>query len=197
MSNQGTFTQEAGGIKEHLAHKVQKYNVLDPGKAATIRLAEKIAHKLDKEIAKGHTTEAFSIALMMALSIDFTKFILGLLEVLLALTGIGIIADGILKLVEWSIATLISLALSIFMFGKGWFIGTRARFNWWILTLIFPILPVFDMLPNQTVQVIYAWHLVKKRAKRAQKKKEELKKKTFQELSRLDRIPLEELLKEE
>lgn len=163
---------------------------------ATERIAEALSEKLNKEIEKGHATKAFSIALALALLIDFIKVAMFFLELLLLATGVGAAIDIILKVVEWIIVNIGSLILYLFLWRKGWFLETRLRFWWWFYSLLIPELPLFDAVPYQTVLVLNAWHHVRKRAKKAQKKKEKIKEMTHQELLRLNNMNIIDIIEE-
>jgi hypothetical protein len=126
------------------------------------KTAEKLAGKLDEEIQRGHNTTAFSIALLIAVFKDFQ-------DVILALVGLGEI-----PLLGEILGLFCFTCLTIFMFNKGFMLKTRLRIMWWVLGLIVDNLPLFSILPIETILVLYAWYLVKKRSKKAKKAMEVL-----------------------
>lgn len=116
-----------------------------------------------------------------------------------AITGLIVSVAGVIKAAElgmaiyailWIIKSLVglflSLALYYFLWGKGWFIKTRIRVIWWVFGFVFDNLPLASELPTNTLNVLYAWHLVRKRARAAEEKLPKLKKLTEKEIEELD-----------
>ncbi len=117
-----------------------------------VNQARTLANKLNREIEKGNDTFAFGIALIIAIFKDATDIILDLL-------GVGEI-PGVTFLVGMFLTTF----MFFFMLGKGWFLTTRLRIWYWVLGLFVDNLPLFNALPINTLLVLYAWRLTKKRA---------------------------------
>lgn len=128
-------------------------------------LAQKIAIKLNEEIAKGHETTAF----LIALGLSAVKDILDIFEL-----GFPIFSF------------FIALILFYFLFSKGHFLRIKIKLIWWILGFIIDNLPAFSLLPINTIMVLWAWRLVHKKAKSAEEKLENLNEMTRQELEELD-----------
>jgi len=134
-------------------------------RGAIAEAAERVAVKLNEEIAKGHEATAFFIAIAIAAVKD---------------------ALDILQLGFPVLSVFLSLILTYFLWGKGWFLKTRIRIIWFVLGIIFDNLPIFSFLPVQTIAVFYAWHIVRKRASAAEEKLENIKKLTEKEIEELD-----------
>ena len=152
-------------MEENAKQNIRNY-ITDAGK----RLAE----KLNEEIARGNEDVAFFIALNIALFKDFQ-------DIILALVGLGEI-----PLLGEILGLFCFVCLTLIMFQKGWFLKTRLRVMWWVLGFFIDNLPLFSILPIETLLVLYAWHLVKKRSKAAQKKLEILHKLTEKEIENLN-----------
>ncbi|MEK7194078.1 MAG: hypothetical protein AAB660_00120 [Patescibacteria group bacterium] len=136
--------------------------------------AQELAGKLNAEIAKGNDTTAFMIALLLATFKDF-------LDVILTITLVGLIPG-----VNFAIGLFLTSFLFFFMLSKGWFLKTRIRVWYWILGLFFDGLPGFAALPINSLLVLYAWRLAKKRKAGAEMKLENLDHLTTNEVARLN-----------
>lgn len=119
--------------------------------SATARL---LVTKLNEEIARGHDTFAFVIMMVIALLKD-----------LLELTPLGQI-----PVLSQFIGAFLATVIFAFMFGKGWFISTRVKVIYWVAGFFIDNLPAVSALPMETLTVLYAWHLVRKRAQKAEEK---------------------------
>lgn len=136
--------------------------------------AERLAQKLNEEIARGHDTAAFSIALLLAAAKDgLDIFLAGILIGLVPFWG---------QIPGWFLTAF----LAFFLWGKGWFLNTRIKVAWWVLGIFFDNLPVVNTLPMSILTVLYAWHIVRKRAAAAEKKLDKIKKLTEKEITALN-----------
>lgn len=136
---------------------------------------KKLAEKLNEEIERGDTNTAFFIALNIALFKDFQ-------DVIVDFVGLGEI-----PLIGELIGLFCFAALTYFMWGKGWFLKTRLRIYWWVFGLFVDNLPLFNVLPIDTLLVLYAWHLVRKRSQAAKKQLGELNQLTEKEVAELNK----------
>ena len=196
-SSSGTETHEKpSGMKGYIIHKSQGIALEQLEKMAD-RIGEEIAYKLNKEIERGYANKAFTIALSMAIFLDCIEITMGFIKTfLLWLIGPGWLVILLLSAIEIALTVPLDVALYLFELKKGWFLKSRTRFWWWIWTLILPELPVFDLAPNNTLVLLYTWRNVKKRAAKAQKKKDALKKSTLQQLVRLSRMDVIDIIEE-
>jgi hypothetical protein len=137
--------------------------------------AKSLAEKLNKEIEKGNDTTAFMIAVSLAAFKDF-------LDIIAALTLIEVILPG----TTFAVGLFLTSFLFFFMLGKGWFLKWRIRFWYWILGLFFDGIPLVSALPINTLLVLYAWRLTKKRAKKGKLKLQNLNDLTEGEISALN-----------
>lgn len=143
-------------------------------RASILEAGQKLAAKLNVEIERGNSDVAFFIALNIALFKDFQ-------DVFVDLVGIGEI-----PLLGEILGLFCTGFLTLFMFQKGWFLQTRLKVMWWLLGFVIDNLPLFNVLPAATILVFYAWHLVKKRSKKAKKKLAVLEKLTMKEIEELN-----------
>ena len=135
--------------------------------------AKLLSEKLNEEIDRGNDTGAFMIAVFLA----------GMKDVIdIALYAVII---GIFPIIGQIPGIFISAFLTFFLWGKGWFLRTRLRVAWWGLGFFVDNLPVFNTLPIQTLAVLYAWHIVRKRAEAAEKKLGNLNALTSEEIKEL------------
>jgi len=139
-----------------------------------IQQAKKLAEKLNIEIAKGNDTGAFMIALLLAAFKDF-------LDIVLTLLLIGLIPG-----VNLIVGLFLTSFLFFFMLGKGFLLKWKIRFWFWVLGLFVDGLPLFSALPINTLLVLYAWRLAKKRAKRGKLKLKNLSNLTENEINALN-----------
>lgn len=130
--------------------------------------------KLNKEIERGNDFMAF----MIALSLAALKDILDL--------GLNIALVGLLPIVGQIPGFFLSVFLYLFLRGKGWFIKTKIKIMWWILGFFIDNLPVVNSLPMNTLAVLYAWRIVRKRASSAERKLEKIKELTEQEIENIN-----------
>ena len=138
--------------------------------------AQALAKKLNKEIEKGHDTIAFSIAILLATFKDF-------FDLIIFLTGTSVYAPGVSMLT----GLFLSSFLYFFLLGKGWFLKWRIRLEYWVLCLFFDGLPGFEALPINTLMVLYAWRLTKKRMRHAEVKMKELEVMTEVQITALNK----------
>jgi len=136
--------------------------------------AQKLAEKLNIEIEKGNDTGAFMIAILLAGFKDF-------MDIILTLMLIGLIPG-----VNFAVGLFLTSFLFFFMLGKGWFLKWRIRLWFWILGLFIDGLPGFSALPINTLLVLYAWRLTKKRKAGAEIKLRDLSNLTTHEINRLN-----------
>lgn len=136
--------------------------------------AKGLAEKLNTEIEKGNDTGAFTLALLLASFKDF-------LDIVLTILLIGLIPG-----VTFCVGLFLTTFLFFFLLGKGWFLETRLKVWFWILGLFFDGLPAFSALPTNTLLVLYAWNLTKKRAAKARLKLKDLKSLSIQEINALN-----------
>ncbi len=136
--------------------------------------AQELAQKLNTEIEKGNDTFAFMIALGLAAFKDF-------LDIILTATLLGLIPG-----VNFGIGLFLTSFLFFFMYGKGYFLKWRLRFWFWVLGLIFDGFPGLAAFPTNSLLVLYAWRLAKKRAAKAKIKLKDISNLTAQEISSLN-----------
>ena len=136
--------------------------------------AQSLAVKLNKEIEKGNDNTAFMLAILLAAFKDF-------LDIILTLTFVGLIPG-----VNFAVGLFLTSFLFFFMLGKGWFLKWRIRLWFWILGLFIDGLPAFSALPINTLLVLYAWRLTKKRKAKAEIKLKNLENLTSHEIDRLN-----------
>jgi hypothetical protein len=139
-----------------------------------ISQAQKLAGKLNEQIDKGNDTTAFMIALLLAAFKDF-------LDTVLTFSGIGLIPGT-----NFVIGMFLTTALFFFMLSKGWFLKTRIRVWFWVLGFFVDGLPAFSVLPIQSLLVLYAWRLARKRKAKAEIKLKDLDQMTDQEITKLN-----------
>jgi len=136
--------------------------------------AQKLAKKLNVEIEKGNDTGAFMIAMLLASFKDY-------LDIILTVTLIGLIPG-----VNFAVGLFLTSFLFFFMLRKGWFLKTRIKIWFWILGLFVDGLPAFSVLPINTLLVLYAWRLTKKRKAGAEVKLRDLSQLTEREINQLN-----------
>ncbi len=136
--------------------------------------ARQLAEKLNEEIARGNEYTAFTIAALLAAAKDIIDF------------GLGAFLIGLIPIAGQLPGYFLSAFLTYFLWRKGWFLRTRIRVIWWSLGIFFDNLPAFNMLPINTLVVLYAWHIVRKRGDAARKKLNALHELTQEEISRLN-----------
>src|SRR3989344_6389963 len=145
----------------------------NPGQGIS-SIAHALAEKLNREIEKGNDTQAFMIALLLAGFKDF-------MDIILTLTLVGLIPG-----VNFAVGLFLTSFLFFFLLGKGWFLKWRIRVWFWILGLFIDGLPAFSALPINTLLVLYAWRLTKKRKAGAEVKLRDLSQLTEHEVNRLN-----------
>ena len=136
--------------------------------------ARLLVQKLNKEIADGHDSVAFMLAILLAIMKDGLDFILDILGV------------GLIPILGQIPGYFLSAFLMVFLWGKGYFLKGKIKIIYWIFGLFFDNLPAFNALPLNTLTVIYAWHVVRKRAGKAREKLDDVKKLTEQEVEDLN-----------
>src|SRR3989338_3387658 len=78
------------------------------------------------------------------------------------------------------------MAISLMIWGKGWFMKTKVMLAWWGLGFFVDSLPLASLLPLTSISILYAWRHVKKRSRAAEKKLADLEKLTQNEIEDLD-----------
>ncbi len=137
--------------------------------------AQRLSEKLNREIERGNDFIAFSIALFLAMFKDG-------LEIVLDLTAVGLVP--VLGQIP---GIFLSVFLTAFLWEKGWFLKTRIKVIWWVLGFFIDNLPAANALPMSTLSVLYAWRIVRKRARAAEEKLEKIKELTEKEIESLDK----------
>ena len=165
--NGGTEAEDAGN------HEEERLNILSV-KESVMGAAARVARKLNKEIEEGHETTAFMIAIALAAAKDVVDLVLDLVLI------------GEIPILGQIPGYFLSAALTYFLWGKGMFKRTKIRIAYYALSLFFDNLPLFNNLPINTLMVIYAWHVVRKRAREAENELGDLKQKTGKELEELE-----------
>ncbi len=165
-------------IEEELFHadelSRQRFSYNEFLKGQTTELAEKLAAKLNRMIAEGEDTQAFVIATSLAVAKDS-------LDVILTFTGIGLI-----PIVGALPGIFLWVVLYTFTSGKGYFKKFKLRLAWWILGLFVDNLPLFSALPVNTLVVLYAWRVTRKRGSAARENLDRLHQSTAEELEKID-----------
>ena len=143
-------------------------------KQKIVSQAQRLAGKLNEEIEKGNDTRAFMIAMLLATFKDF-------LDIILTFALVGLIPG-----VNFAVGLFLTSFLFFFMLGKGWFLKWKIRMWFWVLGLFIDGLPAFSALPINTLLVLYAWRLAKKRKAGAEIKLRDLSNLTEHEVNRLN-----------
>lgn len=136
--------------------------------------AKSLAKKLNEEIEKGNDTTGFLIALSLAVLKDFLDIILDIL-LIGEIPGVGFIPG-----------LFLTSFLFFFMLGKGWFLKWKIKFWYWILGLFVDGLPLVNALPMNSLLVLYAWRVTKKKASKAKLKLKNLENLSEKEIRELD-----------
>lgn len=151
-----------------------------------IELSVKISGKLNEEIAQGHDTTAFTIAIMMAAAKDSMDLAYaGVAWFIQAFPGVGQILVVVAAPIKIAVGGLLTLSLQYFLFRKGFLKKVRIRIYYWVFGFLFDNLPAFDALPIQTLMVIVAWRTVRKRAEKAQEVLKKIKGRSETELQQI------------
>lgn len=129
-------------------------------------LAEALVRKLNEEIEKGHDILVFIIMIYLALMKD-------VLDLVGAFAEFVPVAGSAADLAQSALGVFLGALLFAFLWGKGYFLRLRIRIIHMVLGIFFDNLPVFKLMPINVLMVIYAWHIVRKRARKAKKKLEE------------------------
>lgn len=133
--------------------------------------AQRVAVKLNKLIEQGHDTTAFGIAIILACLKDGVDI------------GLDFIIIGEIPILGQLPGLFISATLMYFLWGKGWFNTTKVKVLLWGLGLFVDNLPLLiNDIPMTVLTVLMAWHVVRKRARKAEENMQELSKKTEEEL---------------
>lgn len=166
MDNTATIENErlARLQEERLADKISAEKFV-------LETAERVAIKLNKLIEQGHDTTAFGIAIILACLKDGVDI------------GLDFIVVGEIPILGQLPGLFISAILMYFLWGKGWFNTTKVKILLWGVGLVFDNLPLLiNDLPMTVLTVFMAWHVVRKRARKAEENMQELNKKTIEEL---------------
>ncbi|MDP2656534.1 MAG: hypothetical protein Q8P11_03140 [bacterium] len=154
--------------------------------------ARALADKLNREIEKGNDSMAFMVALVLAACKDVIDLVPGgLIGVISMIPVVGIAIAAALLPVLKAITTLTGFFFTGFIFffllGKGWFLTTRIKIIFWGLGLFMDNLPLIGELPMNIFVVLYAWRLVKKRARNGELKLRNLNNLTEKEIVALNK----------
>jgi hypothetical protein len=136
--------------------------------------AKSLVDKLNKKIAMGEETTAFSIALLIAVIKDSMDIILDLAII------------GLFPIIGQLIGYFVSTFLFFFLLGKGWILNKKLKIMYWILGFFFDNLPLFNALPVSTLNVLYAWRVVRKNGEKAKKTKAMFKELTEKQIEELN-----------
>lgn len=129
-------------------------------------LSAKVAGELMKLIENKHKTTAFALAFILAIFSDFSDIATELLGFIIPI--VNEIPDTIIDLITGG-------ALTLFFFQ----IGGHIRIKVWLIQLaatvfeLIPFLIINDIFPTYTLGVMYAFHLVNKKARGAEAQLEE------------------------
>lgn len=142
---------------------------------AAIRAAEKLAERLNREIAEGHDEVAFLIALLLAATKDGLDWVLDFLLI------------GEIPFIGQIPGIFLSAFLAYFLWSKGWFKRTKIRITFYVLALFIDNLPFgVNNLPMNVLSVLWAWHVVRHRARQAEGELEGLQKKVGAALTEVE-----------
>jgi hypothetical protein len=151
-----------------------------------IRAANLLAQKLNEEIERGYAIPAFSFALLLAAFKDYFDIIWDM--ILVALQGIPVVGQ-ILFVIAEPLDTVVDLFLATFLFffmlHKGYFIKTKIKLIFWVLTAL-DLIPGADLLPLESFAVMWAYHVIQIRASRAELKLKKLDQLTQKEIENLN-----------
>lgn len=143
-------------------------------KQATLALAGRTAEKLNEMIEQGHETGAFVIAILLACIKDGMDDILDLLLI------------GNIPILGQLPGFFVSATLMYFLWGKGWFNTTKVKVIVWVLGFFIDNMPAVNALPLTVLSVIMAWHVVRKKARGAEEKLQNLHQYSFEELENIN-----------
>lgn len=147
------------------------------GSRAHFRLsdaAKSLAGKLNKQIEMGHESTAFSIAIMLAIMKDALDL------------GLDAVLIGLIPVVGQLPGYFLSAVLTYFLWGKGWFLKSKMKIIYLVCSVFFDNLPLFNALPLNTINVLYAWKVVKESGESAAKTMENLHALSEKELAELN-----------
>jgi len=85
-----------------------------------------------------------------------------------------------------AISFMVSGAIYLLMWGKGWMIKHKLKYTWWGLGFFVDNLPKINALPLTTISIAYTWMHVKRRSQAAEKKLADIEKLTQNEIEDLD-----------
>ncbi len=142
---------------------------------SVFEVAERVAKKLNKLIEDGHDSTAFFIAILLAALKDFVDL------------GLNFVLIGMFPILGQLPGLFISAVLMYFLWGKGWFNKTKIKIIWWVFGLFFDNLPLLNTMPITVFTVLMAWHVVRKKARKAEEDLEELNEKTIEELEEIEK----------
>lgn len=139
---------------------------------AILKLAAKVAQKLNKAVKQGHQNAVFFFIAILAIIKDWADAP----------------AQADFTIVVRLILFFITALITIFMFRKGWFFfkKSRLRIVLWFISLFIDIVPILGFAPMITLNVLITWHSINKTAKKAQQNLVELKQKTKEELMEIN-----------
>ncbi len=140
-----------------------------------LEAAERVAGKLNELIKQGHETPAFLMAILLAafkdcLDLGLNIFLIAELPIIGQLPGIFLTAT-----------------LFLFLWGKGWFNSTKVKIILWVLGFFFSNIPILNAAPITVLTVLMAWHVVRKKARKAEDDLKDLKEKTIEELEEIEK----------
>lgn len=160
-------------IEEERLAQLQQARLLEKIEAESgiTEMAAKVAAKLNQLIAQGHDTTAFGVAIILACLKDGVDI------------GLDLIVIGEIPILGQLPGLFISATLMYFLWGKGYFNTTKVKIILWGLGFFADNLPfLINDLPMTVLTVLMAWHVVRKRARKAEENMQELSKKTEEEL---------------
>lgn len=139
------------------------------------KAAKRVARKLNKLIEDGQDTNTFLIAIILAGFKDCVDL------------GLNLFLIGLFPIIGQLLGLFISATLMYFLWGKGWFNTTKIKIIWWVFGLIFDNLPLLNTMPMTVFTVLMAWHVVRKKARKAKENLEKLNEKTIEELEKIEK----------
>ncbi|OGF66743.1 hypothetical protein A3I27_04470 [Candidatus Giovannonibacteria bacterium RIFCSPLOWO2_02_FULL_43_11b] len=85
-----------------------------------------------------------------------------------------------------AISFMVSGAIFLLMWNKGWMMKPKLKYTWWGLGFFVDNLPKVSALPLTTISIGYTWMHVKRRSRAAEKKLANIEKLTQNEIEELD-----------
>lgn len=133
-------------------------------KAGIEQLVKRVVAQLNKQIKAGHDVVPFMVAIGVAFIKDASDFFV----------------------VATSVTWAINLFLFYFLWGKGYFLKQRIQIIRWGLSFVIESIPVINVLPINTMTMFYAWHVVRKRARKAKKRLDTIQEASREELESIE-----------